>query len=177
LESIDIDAGQVTFILGLRTSIAAFVETQAAAERLAVTTKKLRELLTLAEKTIGSSDEISGDESRLRALQSGCKSLVDSSKPWSLFKRLGAEALSNTAKEDFDKLAAICSVRGLIINRHGELESMLVDQGIPYTTDKKAWIQQSLILLPNLQIEPSKHLWMLIHDVHNQLGRAASPAN
>jgi predicted RNA-binding protein (virulence factor B family) len=53
--------------------------------------------------------------------------------------------------------------------QYGELESLLVDQGIEYTSDKRMWIQRALALIPNLQVDSSKRVWALLAEIHSRL--------
>ena len=46
---------------------------------------------------------------------------------------------------------------------------LTVDQGIEYTTDKKAWIQRALALLPNLNVDPTKRVWTFMAEIHDFL--------
>ncbi len=66
----------------------------------------------------------------------------------------------------FNELYGITMRLGLIINPYGELESLLTDQSIQYTTNKQLWIQSALLLLPNLQVDETKRLWKLIREIH-----------
>jgi hypothetical protein len=154
-----------------RDAIAAFVEKQPVLERVDAATSKLRDLLTgiESEMTEDGRKDAGCVERTLRKIVSGCASTANASKPWSSFKERGRDLMSKELRVTFDYLAHNCAQRGLYINPYGELESLLVDQGIEYTTDKKAWIHRALALIPNLQVDPSKRMWTLLAEIHSLL--------
>ena len=46
---------------------------------------------------------------------------------------------------------------------------MLKQQGIQYTTDKRAWITQALQLLPKLEVNDNEYPWLFIKEIQNYL--------
>ena len=158
-------------MLSVRDDIAAFVEKQPVLEQADAATSRLRNLLTAVESemTEPCRNDAACVERVLRRIVTGCASIANASKPWSSFKEHGRELLSKDLQSRFDHMAQNCAQHGLCINPYGELESLLVDQGIEYTTDKKAWIHRALALIPNLQIDPSKRMWALLASIHGLL--------
>lgn len=109
----------------------------------------------------------------LRRLENQLHAAIDSTKIWTEVKRKGRLALPEHVQPTFDSLFSLCAAHGLFINPSGELESMLIEQGIETTTDKKAWIYRALRLLPNLAVDRAKYPWKFITMVHDYL----RPAN
>jgi|SRR5271157_5871127 len=158
-------------MLSARDAIGGFVEKQPVLERAETATSKLRNLLTAVESemTEPCRKDPACVEGVLRKILTGCASTANASKPWSSFKERGRDLLSKELLAEFDQLSQNCARHGLCINPYGELESLLVDQGIEYTTDKKAWIHRALALIPNLQVDPSKRMWRLLTEIHGLL--------
>ncbi len=154
-------------MLSVRDAIGGFVEKQPVLDRADAATSKIRTLLTVieSEMTEPCRSDAACVEGLLRKIVTGCASIANASKPWSSFKEHGREFLSKELQGRFDHLARNCALHGLCINPYGELESLLVDQGIEFTTDKKAWIQRALALIPNLQVDPSKRVWALLAEI------------
>jgi hypothetical protein len=105
----------------------------------------------------------------LRQIESRARELADSTKNWKQFKEQGRSALAPELQVEFDKLAQMCAIKGLFINPCGELESMLTEHGIPYTTDKKAWIRTALQLLASLTVDFEKYPWKFVKGIHDQI--------
>jgi hypothetical protein len=158
-------------MLSVRDAIGGFVEKQPVLERADAATSKIQNLLTVieSEMTEPCRKDAGCVEVVLRKIVTSCASIASASKPWSSFKEHGRELLSKELQARFDHLAQNCAQHGLCINPYGELESLLVDQGIEYTTDKKAWIHRALALIPNLQVDPSKRMWTLLAKIHGLL--------
>jgi hypothetical protein len=140
-------------------------------EKAAPPLAKIRELLQIieSEMTGACRKDATCMEGLLRRVVSNCASIASASKPWSSFKEHGRDLLSDDLKAKFDQLAKCCAEHGLCVNQYGELESLLVDQGIEYTTDKRAWIQRALALIPNLQVDSSKKVWTFLTEIHSRL--------
>ena len=84
-------------------------------------------------------------------------------------KQKGRAALPDEIQIEFDRLWEICADKGLFINPCGELESMLTDYGIPYTTDKRGWILKALQLVPNLIVNDEKQPWKFVKAIHEHI--------
>ena len=171
LDALGLTEPEKQHMLSARDAIAEFVEKQPVLERVAAAMSKLRNLLAFIESEMTEScrKDASCVEGVLRKMVTGCASTASASKPWSSFKERGRDFLSKELQTSFDDLAQNCARHGLYINRFGELESLLVDQGIEYTTDKKAWIHRALALIPNLKVDPSKRVWTLLAEIHRLL--------
>jgi energy-coupling factor transporter ATP-binding protein EcfA2 len=158
-------------MLSARDAIAGFVEKQPVLERADAATSKLRDLLAVIESGMTEScrKDAACVEGILGKIVTGCNSTANASKPWSSFKERGRDILSPELQITFDHLAQSCARHGLYINPYGELESLLVDLGIEYTSDKRAWIQRALALIPNLKIDASKRMWKLLSEIHDLL--------
>jgi hypothetical protein len=171
LDALGLTEAEKQDMLSSRDAVGAFVEKQPALERADAATSKLQALLTVVESemTEACRTDTGCVERVLRKIVSGCASIANASKPWSSFKERGRDLLPEGLQTTFDHLAQNCAQRGLYINPYGELESLLVDQGIEYTTDKKAWIHRALALIPNLQVDTSKRMWTLLAEIHGLL--------
>jgi hypothetical protein len=171
LDALGLTEAETEDILLARDAIARFVEKQPVLERANAATSKLRDLLTVTESEM--TESCRKDEACVarivRKIANGCASIASASKPWNSFRERGRDLLSKELQATFDHLAQKCARHGLYINPYGELESLLVDQGIEYTTDKKAWIQRALALIPNLQVDSSKRMWKLPAETHRHL--------
>jgi hypothetical protein len=108
-------------------------------------------------------------EKLLQHLEGRFREAADSTKGWRKFKQQGRSALPPNIQSQFDSLWEICAAQGLFINPCGELESMLIEYGVPYTTDKRGWIVQALKLLPYIEIEDEKYPWRFVKSIHEQL--------
>ena len=115
------------------------------------------------------SEKLSAENKLLRQIERVGRELPESTKAWKAFKQRGRAALSSECQTLFDELWKICAKYGLFITPSGELESMLIDYGVPVTADKRAWITQALQMLPGLEVKESKNPWKFIKAVHEHL--------
>jgi hypothetical protein len=97
------------------------------------------------------------------------REVADATKNWRLYKERGRAALPEALHSQFDELWKICAAQGLFINPCGELESLLVDLGVPYSTSKREWITRALTLIPNLAVEDRKYPWRFVRAIHEFL--------
>lgn len=171
LDALDMSESEKLDMLSVRDDIGGFVERQPVLEQADAAASKIRSLLTAIESEMTEScrNDAACIDRVLRKAVNGCASIASASRPWSSFKEHGQDVLSKDLQSKFNRLAEICAHHGLCINRYGELESLLVDQGIEYTSDKRAWIQRALALVPNLQVDPSKRVWKFLAEVHSRL--------
>jgi hypothetical protein len=112
--------------------------------------KALREL---ANRSTNRSEQ----DRLLDRIRRECLRLADCAKQWRDVKQSGRSALADDVKECFDELLETCAAHGLFINDAGELEGMLVDVGMPYSTNKREWIQAALKLVQNIEIDDKKN--------------------
>lgn len=131
----------------------------------------LTEILAAVESTETASEpaRIKVQREALAKVKSKCRQLADMTKEWIRFKQEGRAALPEEGRVLFDEMQEICASVGLFINPRGELESMLLDHGITWATDKKAWILQALTLLPGLIVDEQKDPFKFVKAVHDQL--------
>lgn len=88
---------------------------------------------------------------------------------WKELKMRGRLALGEDGKRNFDRLYEILLKGGLLVNPCGELESTMSEY-IEYSTDKRAWFERAMKLVPNLLVEDQKYPWKLLKDLHRILG-------
>jgi hypothetical protein len=167
---------QLTEALRLREEIAKTVKELPVEERIQATHLEIANLLAIVDASKNQSfnspaQEKLEKEKLLKQVGNRCRDIAETTKEWKQFKSLGKAGLSETARENFDKLWTICADKGLFINPCGELESMLTQYGIEYTTDKKAWITRALQLLPNIEVDDGKNPWMFIKAIQEYLTR------
>lgn len=170
LTEIGLEPDKLEEVREARERIAAFVQKLPARDRMSDAITRLRQLLQELDREIASSSSSDDGnegaaETALQKVARAYGAILERAKPWNAFKERGRDALDDASRAHFDQIASICRDAGLIINKYGELESMLVDLGIEYTTDKRAWIQRALVLLPNLQVDESRNLWRLMNEV------------
>jgi predicted ATPase len=101
-------------------------------------------------------------EKSLKAAESKCREASESNRPWKLLKQEGIKALPDEGKAAYELISKTCVAHGLFINPCGELESMLVDYSVAYSTDKRKWITTALPLVANLEVDDKKQPWTLI---------------
>jgi len=172
LDTLGVEGEEREFCLDIRREIDAGAKAAPPEDRLQRASELLAELMSQirTHDTAKSSNGGSlNDEHLLRRIDSKCQEISNSTKHWRPLKQHGQSALSSELQAKFDKLASICKSRGLFINPLGELESMLVDYGISYSTEKRPWIQQALKLLPSLEVDESKQPWKFINEVQEYL--------
>ena len=128
--------------------------------------KLLSDLNNIQTKAFASDKEAKNEKEKvLSQVGSEAKRISASTKNWKEFKEKGRAALTTELQSSFDDLCQICSKKGLFINPCGELESMLTDQGISCTEDKREWIRKALLLLPNLEVNDNKYPWKFVKEV------------
>lgn len=97
------------------------------------------------------------------------KRIRESGSAWKKYKEEGIVALNEEAQINFHKLDLICSEYGLFILPVGELESMLVDLGLPFTSKKSKWIVRALEKIPTLQPDTERLPWCFVQRVFQYL--------
>lgn len=180
LKSLGLDDERFRDALDDRGAIAQAVGEGPADARVADAKDKLTRLLTeitSVEESAFASDAaaVSAKERLLRTIEGQSHTLAESTKSWSRFKKEGRSALPPEIRLRFDRLSVLCAEQGLFINPCGELEAMLGDYGIHYTTDKRAWIRQALQLLPNIEVDDEKHPWKFLKSIHEHLLQDPDP--
>ena len=153
--------------LELQEAIAAAVQGTPPDERLEIVKQQLVELHSSIEAA--PHDVTAEKEKVLRQIERKCQEIAGSTKAWRQFKQEGCAALNGEVRAKFDRLYSLCASGGLFINPAGELESMLCEYAVPYTTDKRAWFQQALGLIRDIQVDDRKQPWRLMKDVHGFL--------
>lgn len=174
LDAFSFDNEQTQKLLAIQTSICSAINDRPSAERLENLRIGLEEILVRINKLDSAQFESDEDqkiaqEKELRNAARKCRELAESTKAWKHFKENGREALPPHIKTQFDEFWRICAEKGLFINPRGELESMLTEYGIAYTTDKRGWILRALQLLPHIEVNDEKYPWKFLMEVHDRL--------
>ena len=171
LEAAGIKEPSLSSARSMRSQIAQTVGEESPEARISRLRERMEELQRLLppEATSGAPTDATAMRKSLRQLESKLHEALDTIKVWAEIKRRGAQALPAEVRPQFLALSDICAKGGFFINPEGELESMLVDYGIRPTTDKRAWIQQALGLLPGLNVDRTKYPWKFIVAIHDYL--------
>lgn len=173
LESLNIDAETFKTVYSLQDQIAKAVGEIPADERLNDVKTIILELQSKIAgiQTQHFASEEEADKSKkalLRQIESRSRDISSSTKNWKSIKEKGRDGLPQDMQTVFDELFEICGDSGLFINPRGELESMLKEYAVPYTTDKKGWISQALTLIKDIEINENKYPWKFFKEIHNK---------
>jgi hypothetical protein len=158
----------------IREAIAQAAKELSPEERLEDVKRQMTALLheiSLIQSREPSSDEAASlaQTKLLQRIERSSHEIANATKAWKQFKQQGQAALPTDLQSQFAQLANMCALKGLFINPRGELESMLTEYGIEYTSDKRAWIIRALQLLPELQVNDEKYPWKFMKTLHEQL--------
>lgn len=106
----------------------------------------------------------------LLSIRTELKKMHASSDNLSGYKSQGREAIEDAeVLKAFDILFDLCSDIGLFIVPVGELESWLVDYGIPKSNHKNKWITNALPKLQNISYDPQKNIWKFVDKLKDYL--------
>ena len=174
LQTLGFDETELLSLLEGQRDIALAVKELPAGERLAAVSEKLVTVSKSVDQVITRSFATTEDEQRakdslLRQLESRFRELAEMTKAWKPLKEAGRTALPPEAQAAFDRVWAACAEKGFFINPTGELESMMTEYSIPYSTDKKRWITLALPLVPNIEVDDVKNPWKFLKSVHEYL--------
>lgn len=175
LESLELDETTIAQMLAIRDGIARAAKELPPDERLEEVGKQMEKLLfslnAIQAKAFASVEEAKTEKEKLLSqIGSHAGRIAAATKNWKEFKEKGRAALPTELQSSFDNLSKTCSQKGLFINPCGELESMLMLQGIPYTADdKRGWIAKALSLLPRLEVNDSEHPWKFVKSLQEYL--------
>lgn len=99
------------------------------------------------------------------------KKLREDSDELSNLKKHGREAFVNdqTTCETFDNLLNHCTKLGLFIVPVGELESWLIDYGVPRISNKSKWITQALEKIFDIEYKKEKEIWKFMNSLKKYL--------
>ncbi len=168
MTELEIPSEKIDSAISDRETIAKAANEQPADERLQEASRKLDELTKLIVNHQNDAS-LPPPEKLLKRIESKCREIAETTKSWKTLKEKGVEALSGNTKDAFDRIWKITSKEGLFINPTGELESMLREYGVEFTSDKRAWIHQALQLLSGLQVDESKNPWRFMRQLHDFL--------
>jgi predicted ATPase len=175
LEAMALDEVENKEALNIREKIAEVVKEEPPERKIEYIRSEMAHLLSDTSATQSKShnsdaEALMAQNKLLRQIENKCRELSDWTKPWKTFKEKGQTALPQEIQGEFDRLWQICAANGLFINPCGELESLLAEYGIPYTTDKKSWILRALQLLPHLEVNDQKQPWKFVRVMHEHIG-------
>ena len=165
LEKAGFIANDVTKILNLQRDIANEIETKDPKEQLEGITCDIKHLL----KDIEAQKTIKNAETIILETRRRLKKIREDNSPWSNYKDKGYIALSVVGQQKFIEIYKQCSAKGIYIVPVGELESWLVEYGVPKASNKSKWITVALERIPTLQVDKEKSPWKFIEEIHNYL--------
>ncbi|MGD1805146.1 ATP-dependent nuclease [Dapis sp. BLCC M126] len=165
LESLGFSQEEISRLLSIREEIAKVAQELPPDERINNAKEKLSKLLDYIEDNQNKKEP----EKLLRDIKNQANEIVASTN-WKNFKEKGRGALpTEELQSKFDDLWRTCSEKGLFINPLGELESMLVDENIPYTSNKRNWLIKAMEKLPELKVNNDKYLWKFIKEIQDYI--------
>ena len=174
LETVGLLDEEVQTLLDAQSQIGQAAKDLPSEERLQSIRAKLTEVMVNLEQVVGQKFESPEEEQRakdalLRQMENRFREMADMTKAWKTFKQSGRCALPPDAQAAFDRLWKKCAAQGFFINPCGELESMLIGYGIPWTTDKKDWITRSLKLVPEIDPNDEKYPWKFLKAIQEYI--------
>lgn len=174
LEALNIEPATMNSLRGIRDTIDKAAKEFPLEERIENVRQQIRNISDLAGRLAADGEMTTQDtaiqqERQLNQIGHRAREIQAAAKEWSVLKEKGVAALPPALKDSFEQLWQVCAQSGLFINPCGELESMLVQQGIHYTTDKRAWIARALSLLPRLVVNDGEYPWRFIKSIQEYL--------
>jgi hypothetical protein len=163
LKRLNIDKETITELLELREVIEKEINLTDKSELL----RQIVVQLDNIKKKILEPDDSVALEGVLSGVQRDLDKVISS--PWHKYKNSGSSILTPTTQVAFLKLDSICKRYGIFIVPVGELESWLIDYGIPRSSKKSKWITKALTELPNIQIDEKTSVGKFTLDIHNYL--------
>jgi predicted ATPase len=164
LGTLGADAATLEEIKSAQTVVADQLKQRSAGDRLHAIRDGLNELADRVAYSL-EHDNNDGHSKVLKETDNRLSQLAEDTRPWKELKKSGRAALTGNAQEAFDSITSTATRYGLYINPAGELEAMLQEHGIPYTTDKKSWITQALQLIGSMSPDLTKQPWKLMKEV------------
>lgn len=111
-------------------------------------------------------------EAELRKLKSFFEEGFDETDRWIAVKKTGINALTKQSAQAFMALDALCRSVGIFILPFGSLEGSLASEKIPYSNNKKAWLQRAVEFLDKTTLPETSDLLKFVREVHNYLRSA-----
>jgi hypothetical protein len=137
IDSLGLSPEQASTLARLQQTVSAVVSGKTVPDRVQRLLTVLNTALPSVAGVLGETDESRVDK-MLKDAESAIRKAFEDGKPWAPFKERGVELFDEATAKCFDEIDLLCSAAGLFINRFGELESMLTEVGIAYTSDKRA---------------------------------------
>jgi len=84
----------------------------------------------------------------LKVVERECRRLLDEAKLWRDLRQVGKSSLPSDLSARFDRLYKTYRRHGLYVNPSGELESNLIEYGVPHSSTEKAqWFERAIKLV------------------------------
>jgi ABC-type Mn2+/Zn2+ transport system ATPase subunit len=167
LEVLPLSPGDFTTARELAEKIAKHVDSTPIDQILDSTAKLVANCADMLLKAKSAS--LSEKERTATTVRRDAERIKSQTSKWKTYKEHGRNALPPTIQAYFDELHAICLSGGLLINPAGELESLLTEYGVSYSTQKNDWIQRAITLVPNLDVNDAKPLWAIRAELEKHL--------
>ncbi len=165
LEKVGFDKDKMIKIIELQKDIAKEVESADPNEQLESITSDINNILEYAE----TQKALKNPETIILDIRRKLKKIREDNSPWSNCKNRGYMALSPEGQHRFLEIYKQCSDKGVFIVPVGELESWLVEYGVPKASNKSKWITVALEKIPVLPVDKEKIPWKFIEEIHNYL--------
>lgn len=117
----------------------------------------------------GNSIDSDTAEKTLRKMKNEFAERFDETDRWIDVKKTGIAALSKKSQATFSELTRICQSGGIFIVPFGSLEGSLASEGIPYSSNKKAWLQRAVDWLDQNKLGASSEVLLFIKQIHTYL--------
>ncbi|WP_175681699.1 ATP-dependent nuclease [Burkholderia cenocepacia] len=166
--ALNISEAQATQLMKAQSALARSVTGKTVSERASSLLEALEVAIKDLAATCANGDDGATDKALKRA-DGTVRKAIDDGKPWADAKARGIEAFNADGKAAFKTIFEICANAGLFVNRYGELESMLSDVGLEYTSDKRNWIQSAIPLAANLSYPSEKRAFSFMETVNTHL--------
>nr|WP_255682921.1 AAA family ATPase [Dyella sp. 2HG41-7] len=171
LEAVGFDAVTIDALIDKQKVIDKSVTGKTIEERAQALLESLNTANSDISSAISQSNQDNIDKAIKRA-DSTIRKTLESGKPWAEVKEKGKEAFNIDAQTAFEHIYKVCASVGLFINPYGELESMLTDAGLPYTSDKSAWIRSAIPLAAKLDRAAGGHAFLFVESINQHLFRS-----
>ncbi|WP_158900083.1 ATP-dependent endonuclease [Burkholderia sp. L27(2015)] len=166
--ALNIDEAQTAQLTQAQSTLAKSVTGKTVNERADALLKAIEAAASDLARVSTNGDDSATDKA-LKRVDGTIRKAIDDGKPWADAKARGVEAFNDDGKAAFETIFEICANAGLFINRYGELESMLSDVGLEYTSDKRNWIQSAIPLATNLSYPSEKRAFSFMKIVDRHL--------
>jgi len=168
ISALGLNSNLVDEAVRMQSKLMELVTGMSVSERANLMLAALNSAIQLIEDAISTGGDSAGADALTKA-SALVRRAIEAGKPWADAKAFGVDSFDSETKTAFESVYSVCSDGGLFINRYGELESMLSDVGVLYTTDKRSWIQTAINVAANLSYPSQKKSFQFMEAVDAHL--------